>query len=126
MYTHTHILIYIYILFFLPQLVDLKAELYRKQEVFKQEKLTQDSGSTSRSHNHTKVNKQRFSTQELKCAVFMICVAFYLLFTCRNPAYGVNRTKAWPHVLRRMSRKRQRRSKTWTNRGDLKRRDEAS
>ncbi|KAG7326177.1 hypothetical protein KOW79_009578 [Hemibagrus wyckioides] len=35
-------------------LVDLKAELYRKQEVFKQEKLTQDSGSTSRSHNHTK------------------------------------------------------------------------
>ncbi|KAK2858259.1 hypothetical protein Q7C36_006178 [Tachysurus vachellii] len=35
-------------------LVDLKAELYRKQESFKQEKLAQDAGTTSKSHNHTK------------------------------------------------------------------------
>ncbi|XP_060776101.1 coiled-coil domain-containing protein 174 [Neoarius graeffei] len=35
-------------------LVDLKAELYRKQEAFRQEKLTQDAGSVAKSHNHTK------------------------------------------------------------------------
>ncbi|MCI4375041.1 hypothetical protein PGIGA_G00104570 [Pangasianodon gigas] len=35
-------------------LVDLKAELYRKQEAFKQEKLAQDAGTTSKSHIHTK------------------------------------------------------------------------
>ncbi|XP_053492550.1 coiled-coil domain-containing protein 174 [Ictalurus furcatus] len=35
-------------------LVDLKAELYRKQEAFKQDKLAQDAGTASKSHNHTK------------------------------------------------------------------------
>lgn len=46
------------------QLVDLKAELYRKQEAFKQDKLAQDAGTASKSHNHTKVNKQRFKKKE--------------------------------------------------------------
>ncbi|KAL6457949.1 hypothetical protein MHYP_G00331790 [Metynnis hypsauchen] len=35
-------------------LVDLKAELYRKQEAFKQERLAQDVGTASKSHNKVK------------------------------------------------------------------------
>lgn len=37
---------------------------------------------------------------------------------CRNPVYGVNRTKEWLHVLRRMSRKRWKRNRTWTSQGE--------
>ncbi|KAM9483032.1 coiled-coil domain-containing protein 174 [Clarias gariepinus] len=35
-------------------LVDLKAELYRKQEAFKHEKLAQETGTASKQHNHSK------------------------------------------------------------------------
>ncbi|KAI5615011.1 coiled-coil domain-containing protein 174, partial [Silurus asotus] len=38
-------------------LVDLKAELYRKQEAFKQEKLTQDTGSASKPHSSSNTKK---------------------------------------------------------------------
>ncbi|KAI4892765.1 hypothetical protein NFI96_032338 [Prochilodus magdalenae] len=38
-------------------LVDLKAELYRKQEVFKQERLTQDAGTAHKPQNKVKASK---------------------------------------------------------------------
>lgn len=54
--------------FFLLQLVDLKAELYRKQEQFKKEKLGQENvGAGSVLKAKEKVHEIRLS--DLKCIV---------------------------------------------------------
>lgn len=56
------------VLFFLLQLVDLKAELYRKQEQFKKEKLGQENvGAGSVLKAKEKVPEIPFS--DLKCIV---------------------------------------------------------
>lgn len=59
------------VVFFRFQLVDLKAELYRKQEQFKKEKLGQENaGAGSISKPKEKVHEIHFSG--LKCVVRFI------------------------------------------------------
>lgn len=99
--------------------MDLKAELYRKQEQFKQEKLGQDNNAAAGLKSKPKV--------KVALCVHLL-LWFYLLhhFTnrdvfvllYRNLMCGVNKTPAFQPELRKMWSSWLRNSAAWTRLGE--------
>lgn len=98
------------------QLVDLKAELYRKQEQFQKEKLAQETGSASTLKAKDKVSGNVSSA--LDPAGHVTPILDPLLVRCRSQMSGVNRTLESVAEPRRMLRSRPRSRRTWISPGE--------
>lgn len=84
---------------FLFQLVDLKAELYRKQEQFKHDKLGQENGGASL----TSKSKVKVNMSILTLSIMSLTnIYYYLDNTFRNRMSGANRMLAFQQELRRI------------------------
>lgn len=88
------------------QLVDLKAELYRKQEQFKHDRLGQDAGAAQKSKTKIKVRHGQLMTDDHSIIMYtpvvnvIVCVCAH-----RSPVSGLNKMKESMYERRGMSSK---------------------
>lgn len=90
------------------QLVDLKAELYRKQEQFKHDRLGQDAGAAQKSKTKIKVRHGQLMTDRCDHSIIMytpVVIVIVCLCVHRSLISGVNKMKESMYERRGMSSK---------------------